>query len=440
VTSPTVPPPAGSGAAPLTAADLMVELSEAFASGTLADPYPIFAERRRSTPVLAGDILAEFGSTSMAAGFDGSRPVYSIFRYDDCLAALKDDATFSSEAVGAAFRPIVGNVITGMDGEEHTRLRNLLMPGFARENFASWTEQIVEPVVRRMAQGLAEQGDRVELTQFAVDFPVRIVYEILGFPPEDEAAFDRFQTNALTILLGFGSTDPSKAERARANRDRAVAAVRALYDDLLPIVQRRRAEGATGNSLIAHLLRAEVDGERLTDDEVVVFVRALLPAAAETTTRSFGNLMVCLLTHPEALQAVRDDRSLVMKAVTESTRFQPVSVTGARVTTRDVEVRGVTIPAGSGVTLVKGSGMRDEAVWPNPDVFDIRRAGGKANLAFGFGPHTCMGMNLGKLEMAKALEALLDELPGLRADPDAAPLEIRGVTLRQAAGLPVRWG
>jgi cytochrome P450 len=282
-------------------------------------------------------------------------------------------------------------------------------------------------------------GDRADLTEFAVQFPVRIIYEIIGFPTDDEAAFDRFQANALTILLGFGSTDPSKAERAQRNKLRAVKAVRDLYDDLLPIVQRRRAEGAGGNNLISHLLRAEVDGERLTDDEVVVFTRSLLPAAAETTTRSFGNLMVCLLTRPPVLEAVREDRALVMKAVTESTRFEPVSVTAARLTTRDVEVRGVSIPAGTGITLVKGAGMRDPEIWKDADTFDITRSMGKPNLSFGYGPHTCMGMNLAKLEMSSALNALLDELPGLRADEDAAPPQIRGLNLRQPVALPVRW-
>ncbi|MCW2608247.1 MAG: cytochrome [Frankiales bacterium] len=423
-----------------TASELMQEISEVFASGKVADPYPMFNQRRDESPLMQGDILAEFGTPSMAAGFDGKRPVVTLFRYDDCLAALKDTETFSSEIIGQAFRPLVGKVLTGLEGEEHTRLRNLMMPGLGRENFAAWTDEIIEPVVRRMAKDLAASGTMLDLTEFAVQFPVRIIYEVIGFPADDEEAFDRFQANALTILLGFGSTDPSQAAKAQERKGRAVQAVKDLYDDLLPIVQRRRAEGATGNNLISHLLRTEVDGDRLDDDEVVVFTRSLLPAAAETTTRSFGNLMVCLLTRPDVLEEVRNDRSLVLKAVTESTRFEPVSVMAARLTTRDVEVRGTVIPEGTGITMVKGAAMRDPEIWKDAETFDIKRSMAKPNLSFGYGPHTCMGMNLAKLEMASALNALLDELPGLRADPHAPPLEIRGVNLRQPVALPVTWG
>lgn len=426
--------------APLpTPAELMAEISDAFSAGTIDDPYPIFAEYRENEPVHHGDVLAEFGATSMAAGFNGERDVYSVFRFEDCLSILKDSETFPSEAVAAAFRPLLGKVLTGLDGVEHSRLRKLLMPGLGRENFEQWGDDIVDPVLRRLVADLKEKNGRANLTEFVVEFPVRIVYEILGFPTEDEDMFHDFQSKALTILLGFGTTNPEKREQAAANRDRAIAAVKSLYDDLLPIVQRRRAEGAPGNSLISHLLRADIDGEALTDEEVVVFTRSLLPAAAETTTRSFGNALVLLLNRPDVLEEVRQNRDLVPKAITESTRFEPVSLVAARTTARDVEVQGVTIPKGSGVTIVKGAGLRDPRMWPNPDTFDIHRPMNKANIAFGFGPHTCMGMNLAKLQMVKALNLLLDELPGLRADEDAEPLAIRGANLRQPTSINVRW-
>lgn len=423
-----------------TAADLMVEISEAFGANSVETPYPTFAKYRETQPVMKGDVLAEFGTPSMAAGFNGEREVYSIFKFEDCLTALKDFESFGSEAVSAAFRPLMGNVMTGLDGEEHSRLRKLFMPGLGRENFELWGDTIVTPVINKMVGELKAKGDRLNLTEFAVDFPVRIVYEIIGFHGEDDASFDDFQTKALTILLGFGSTDPNKREQAKINQGRAIAAVKALYDDILPVVQRRRAEGATGNNLISHLLRTEVDGERLTDDEVVVFTRSLLPAAAETTTRSFGNALVLLLTRPDLLAEVKADRSLVPKAITEATRFEPVSITAARTASKDVEIRGVKIPEGAGVTIVKGAGLRDPDAWPDPDTYDIHRRMNKPNIAFGFGPHTCLGMNLAKLEMSTALNVLLDELPNLRADEDAEPMMIRGAHMRQPTSVPVRWG
>ena len=421
--------------------ELMREISEAFASGKVTDPYPLFAERRRETPVMEGDVVAEFGAPSMAAGFDGSRPVFSLFRYDDVLAALKDAETFSSRPMSDALGPMLGKVITGLDGDEHKQLRALLMPGVAREHFDRWRDDIVVPVTRAMVAEVRDRGPGpADLTELAVRFPVRIIYEVIGFPTDDIDAFERFQSRALTILLGFGSTDPSMADKAMANMMRALEAVQAIYEDLLPIVERRRAEGAHGPDLISHLIRAEYEGARLSDEEVATFTRSLLPAAAETTTRSWGNLIVCLLERPELLKQVEADRSLIPAVINESIRYQPTAVINARLATRDVEVRGVTIPAGTGVTLVAGSGNRDENVFDDPDVFDHTRKPGKPVLTFGFGAHMCMGMNLAKLEMAAALDAVLDGLPDLRVDPDTGPPVVSGVTLRGPISLPVRWG
>jgi cytochrome P450 len=419
--------------------ELMRELSEVFAASTASDIYPALAERRRTTPVMEGDILAEFGAPSMAGGFDGSRKVWTLFRYDDVLAALKDDQTFSSTPMMDALGPLLGKVITGLDGEEHKHLRALLTPAVARENFGAWQETIVDPVVTGLVADLAAGPQKADLMGFAVRFPIRIIYEILGFPVDDVESYELFQARALTVLLGFGSTDPAMADKAMANMMRALDAVQGLYDDMLPIVARRRAEGAVGNDLIAHLLRAEVNGVRMTDEEVTVLARSLLPAAAETTTRSWSNMMVVLLNRPELLEQVRADRSLVPKVVNESMRFEPTSVANARLTTRDVEVRGVTIPAGSGVTLMQGTANRDEEVYPDPDVFDPSRSG-KPSLTFGWGAHMCIGMNLAKLEMVSALNAVLDGLPGLRVDPDAPKPEVAGITLRGARALPVVWG
>ncbi|MCW2614499.1 MAG: cytochrome [Frankiales bacterium] len=419
--------------------ELMRELSEVFAASKVSDIYPGLAQRRRDTPVMEGDLLAEFGAPSMAAGFDGSRAVYTLFRYDDVLAALKDDETFSSSPMQDALGPLLGTVITGLDGEEHRHLRALLSPAVARENFGLWQETIVDPVVTQLVADVAAGDGRADLMGFAVRFPIRIIYEVLGFPTDDLESYELFQARALTTLLGFGSTDPAMADKAMANMMRALESVQGLYDDMLPIVQRRRAEGAVGHDLIAHLLRAEVDGVRMTDHEVTVLARSLLPAAAETTTRSWSNMMVCLLNRPELLDAVRADRSLVPKVVNETMRFEPTSVANARLTTRDVEIRGVTIPAGTGVTLMQGAANRDEEVYADPDTFDPFRTG-KPSLTFGWGAHMCIGMNLAKLEMVSALNAVLDGLPGLRADPDAPAPEVAGITLRGARALPVVWG
>lgn len=421
-------------------AELMDQISENFAGATLSDPYPLFAERRRDSPIFEGDIMEEFGAPSMAAGFDNSRPVYTLFRYDDVLATLKDSETFSSKPMLDALGPMLGRVITGLDGDEHRQMRGMLSPAFSRENFDHWADTIIKPVISGYVDELKDGGRQLDLTKFALKFPVRIIYEILGFPPEDAELYETFQSRALMILLGFGATDPNKAEQAQKNKMQALGAVQALYDDLLPIVQRRREEGSHGRDVIGYLLRAEEDGRRLDDDEIAKFGRMLLPAAAETTTRQWSNVMACLLSRPGVLEEVRQDRSLVSKAIDEAIRYEATAAIGARVTTREVELGGTVIPEGYGITLVRASGNRDETVYDDAETFDIHRKRGRPALSFGFGAHMCIGMNVAKLEMEHALNALLDGLPGLRADPDAPAPEITGITLRSARTLPVVWG
>lgn len=421
-------------------ADLMREISESFAGAGLTDPYPLFEERRRESPVMAGDVMAEFGAPSMAGGFDGSRPVYTLFRYHDILRVLKDNATFTSQPFREAIGSLLGKVLAGLDGDEHRQMRSMLMPVFSKHNIEEWKHTIVGPVLTDYVGKLREQGGRLDLMPFAIQFPVRIIYEILGFPAEDSDLYETFQSRALSILLGFGSTDPSKAEQARRNKERAVAAVSALYDDLLPIVRRRRSEGAEGNDLIAHLLRAEEDGRRLTDDEVAVFARMLLPAAAETTTRQWSNLMACLLSRPAVLDEVRQDRSLIPKAIDEAVRYEGTAAIGARLCTRDVTFGDTLVPEGCGLTLVRASGNRDESIFDNPNEFDLHRRQVRPPLTFGFGAHMCAGMAIAKLEMAQALNAVLDGLPGLAADPEGPALDITGITLRGPRALPVVWG
>jgi cytochrome P450 len=185
-------------------------------------------------------------------------------------------------------------------------------------------------------------------------------------------------------------------------------------------------------------LRAEFEGHSLDDEEITTFVRSLLPAAADTTTRSFANLAVCLLSRPEVLAAVRQDRSLLPGAVNESLRYEGTLTVAARQASRDINLRGVAIPAGAGISLIVGSGNRDPDAFPDPDRFDIHRSG-KPLLTFNLGPHMCLGIHVAKMELIEAMEALLDGLPNLRLDPDAPPPTIVGAHFRCPERVAVMW-
>jgi cytochrome P450 len=206
----------------------------------------------------------------------------------------------------------------------------------------------------------------------------------------------------------------------------------------LEIVQQRRANGSVGNDLIGYLLRANDDGRMLDDAKITELIRQFLPAAAETTTRSFGSMLVALLERPALLDRVRADRTLVPKVINEGMRWETASQFLARQATVDVEIRGVKIPAGAAVSLASGSANRDEDIFDNPDEFDNDRPA-KVNLGFGGGAHLCLGMQVAKTEMEAMLNGLLDNLPNLRLDPDAPPPKIVGAQLRGPRHIHVLW-
>jgi cytochrome P450 len=160
--------------------------------------------------------------------------------------------------------------------------------------------------------------------------------------------------------------------------------------------------------------------------------------ATESTTRLALNTLTTLLRRPELLDEVRRDRSLLTLAIIEAERYEPVVLELPRVTTRDVEVRGVTIPKGAAVMLCVSSANRDEEAFPEPDEFRLDRTN-TSSLTFGFGSHMCVGRTTSRSEIAAMIGALFDRLPGLRLDPDIAPPVIRGVTMRGPDGLHVVW-
>ena len=218
------------------------------------------------------------------------------------------------------------------------------------------------------------------------------------------------------------------------NPERGLAAAAALCEYFAPILEARRAEPT--DDLISLLAAAEIDGEKLTDEEIFSFLRLLLPAGVETTYRSLGNLLFGLLSDTAQLEAVRADRSLLPQAIEEAVRWNPPLLTITRTTTCDTELGGVQIPEGCSVLPMLGSTNRQEDRWEDPDEFNIFRTA-KGNLGWGHGVHVCLGMHLARLEMRTAINLLLDRLPNLRMDPDGDDPHIRGQVFRSPTSLPV---
>ena len=401
--------------------------------GADVDLHAVYRTLRTQSPVLAENFMTRLGVPSIA-GLDPNRPTFTVFKYKDVMAVLRDATRFTSgfiaEGLGAFFD---GLILTGMDGEQHRRARALLQPVFMPDTVNRWRPKMDRIVRDEYLTPLAPQG-RADLMDFGLHFPIRLIYAVIGFP-DDAARVEQYAAWALAILAG-PQVDPARAALARVA---AMEAAKALYDAVKIEVAQVRAQGGQGDDLISRLIRAEYEGHRLDDHEVTTFVRSLLPAAGETTTRTFGSVMLLLLERPALLERVRQDRSLVGKAIDEAVRLEPVATFKVRQAAEDLELGGLQVPKGAMVQAIVMSAHRDEEVFEHPDTFDLDRKA-KPTFGFGFGPHMCIGQYIAKTELTVAVNAVLDLLPNLRLDPDAPAPKITGAQLRGPHTLQVVWG
>ncbi len=339
--------------------------------------------------------------------------------YDAVSQVFRDSRTFSSAGYAAAIGKIFGHSILEMDPPEHTRFRALVQQAFSRRSLEVWRERLVVPFALQLIDAIAPRG-RADLTrEFAFPFPLAIIAGMLDVPERDRVKYMRL---AIEIL----SNEDMGAKALRASK--------ALGEYFAPRIEAAR--GRTGDDLITLLANAELDGARLTVEEVLPFVRLLSPAAFETTARALSNLLCLLLNHPGQLDAVKRDRRLIPQAVQEGLRLEPPLVAFARWATRHTELCGVPIQQGRAVALIVGAANRDPERWELPDEFDIHRAA-KPHIAFAMGVHSCLGVHLATLELETALAVLLERLPNMRRDPDAPAPVITGGSFRTALKLPV---
>ena len=367
------------------------------------DPYPLFAEMRRTSPVVTAQVMR--------------RTAHIVGRYDDCLAVLKDGETFSSRS-NAEVGKVMGRTVIEMDGKEHTRNRALVQSVFVPKGMDR-----LEPVLAEMVHALLDEIARERradlVTQFTERFPVQVMAHLVGVPRVDYPQFQRWAID----IIGFAK-----------DYERGLAASRAIHEYLQPVITARRAR--PGDDVISKLVTGQVDGNGLTDDEVVSFLRLLMPAGAETTFRLIGNMLVALLTDRERYERVRADRTLVPWAIEETLRWETSVCMVSRQATRATEIGGVPIPENAFISVVVASANRDERHYERPDEFDLDRRADD-HLAFGFGRHHCLGYHLARLEARVALDAILDRLPALRLDPDAPPPTITGLAFRSPKTLRV---
>ena len=385
--------------------------------GRVRDPYPKYAELRRQAPVHKLALRELLGTTLVAPGMPDY--IYSVVTHDAVARVLLDGETFSSSGYGRSMGLVMGRTILEMDEPEHSRYRGLIQKAFSKRALDRWEHELVRPVVHGLVDRFATRGHADLVRELTFPFPVTVIAGMIGLDEEDHADFHRWAVELISIAI-----DPMRGMQASGK-------LRELFARVL--AERRRAPR---EDLMSVLAGAELEGVRLDDEAIFAFLRLLAPAGAETTYRSSSNLLFGLLTHPAQLAALRSERGLMSQAIEEGLRWECPLTGIMRTATRDVEIGGIPIPAGSVVSVNLGAANRDETRYENPDAFDILRPQ-RPHLSFAFGAHRCLGMHLARMETAVALNALLDRLPELRLDPAAEDVHVTGLTFRSPLALPV---
>lgn len=399
---------------------------------TQARPHvPPHMRRDGLDPTLELAEIREAGGVREISLFDV--PTYLVTGYERVKTALADPAHFANRKPPGLFAQagesptpeeydaaIAGNLL-GTDPPEHQRLRRMLTPEFTVRRMKRLEPRIVE-IVEQHLDAMERAGAPVDLvSSFAMPIPSLVICELLGVPYADRDDFERRSSGQLDFSAPI-------AERQKlAQESRAY---------MMSLVQHARRD--PGEDILGMLVRDH--GADVTDNELVGIAGLLLIAGHETTSNMLGLGTIALLQNPDQLAAVRDDPDAVGPAIEELLRYLSVVQHAIpRITTTDVEVDGVVIPAGRLVLLSLPSANRDPDFIDRPDVLDITR-GAAGHVAFGHGVHHCLGAPLARMEMRVAFPALLRRFPTLALVRDLGDVEFRQFNLIYgAASLPVTW-
>jgi cytochrome P450 len=310
-----------------------------------------------------------------------------------------------------------------MTGEEHRVNRALVSPAFRQRLMPGLVAPLLEPVAHELIDRFETRGDAELVAEFTSRYPFTVICRLLGIPKHSEDEVKRWALGLLDI---------------QRNYQLALECSREFIEFVTPILDQRRHD--PGDDLISTLATTEIDGERLTDEEIFNFLRLLFPAGADTTYLGLGNILFALLTHPDQLEHVRSDPAEECRwAAEEGLRWNAPVAFIPRRSPADVVWHDLAVPDGAIVQLAIVAANRDPAVFEDPDRFDVGRRPTSV-LTFGFGAHFCLGAHLARAELETTLQVLLERLPRLRlADDDARIVGQFNKILRGPDRLPVRF-
>ncbi len=374
------------------------------------DPYPTYARLRTEAPVYRNE----------EHGF------WALSRHADVIEAFRDTASFSS-AEGVSLDPAASGPhahrtmsFLAIDPPRHGRMRGLVSRGFTPRRVLD-----LEPRIRAIATGYIDEAVERRSFDFVAEvagkLPMDVISELVGVPEADRAELRRLSD--LLVHREDGVTDVPAAGMEAALH------LAGYYADM---IARRRARRT--DDLTSALLDAELDGDRLHDDDIISFLFLMVVAGNETTTKLLGNAWYWAWRHPDQRARPFAEAELVPAWIEETLRYDTSSQMLARVTTTDISLRGTTIPAGDRVLLLVGSANRDEEVFPDPERYLIGRDTGDL-ASFGFGRHFCLGASLARLEARVCLEELVRRVAVYDVDPDGLE-RVHSVNVRGLAALP----
>lgn len=378
---------------------------------------PMYARLRREEPL--SRVQLPYGE-----------PAWLATRYEDVRTVLGDRRFSRAAAVGrdqprSRPYPAGPGALISLDPPEHSRLRRLVGQAFTMKRV-----ERLRPSVEQFANGLVDamtaNGSPAELVQdFGLPLPIAVMCDLLGVPFEDRAEFRQWAD-------AFLSTTKFTVEQVRESRER-------LRDYVSGMIAQRRE--APGDDLMSAMVAARDSEDRLSEEELLTMTETILVAGHETTASQIPNFVYVLLTNPDQLAALRADLGLIPQAVEELLRYVPVGAASSqpRYALEDVELGGVTVRAGEPVVVVPLSANRDGSAFTDPDDLDLSRKEAP-HLAFGHGPHHCLGSPLARMELQVGVHTLLTRLPGLRlAVREDEVVWKSGVSTRGPERLPITW-
>ncbi len=341
-----------------------------------------------------------------------------ILRHEDVGRAFRDAVRFPASAAHLRYSlPVQGRTLLCMEKEEHRIHRALVAEAFQPKAVQAHVNTLLRPLAHELIDAFAPRRELDLVEAYCHRYPLRVITRLLGIPATDEE-----QLFAWVLGLFEYPWDPQAALRARDEVDAF----------LLPLIHARRAQPQ--EDLISRLAAAAVEGHRLTDEDILGFVKLLFPAGADTTYLTLGNMMNAVLADAALKERLLADPSLIGGAVDETVRLHAAVCLLPRYTETGAEIDGVTIPKDSWVLFGVRSSGRDPAQYPDPGRFDEARHAQRL-VTFGGMPHFCLGVHLARAELATSLELLLGRLPGLRLT--RGPMPASSAVLRGVRRLPV---